>query len=210
MSLPTASPEEQAYNQLDNVDPHFAVDTQSLELSEMAKTIQVISGAVMATAEIAMGIKSDLKLLRGELMMGKMNMRFEGRQHPDHGISLYQFSNSNLRIRHNLNLAERIEKIFDSDNSTLVNLAKEEIEKTIRINFIRVLAAMLINGPPSTQRRKEDILRLMKSVLNGELDFKLVVEKLPFILKDSETNQFINLIQMIKEVCKLISEVINN
>lgn len=201
MSLPTPTPAEEA--SLVDPDPLFSLNIANLEDIEISRTLQTISGAVMGTAEIALGIKSDLKLLRKEIMMGKMNMRFEGRHHPD---SDKVDSDKVTPVQIQPPVSE-MSQFLESFNNVLANVTNsgvdselESTRKIITTNFIRILSAMLINGPPSTQRRKDDILKLMRTVLNGEINYSAVVTKLPFILKESETNQFISLIQSIKEV----------
>jgi len=85
------------------------------------------------------------------------------------------------------------------DQSPEVDLAKEELRRTVEKNFLRMLAAILVTGPTHTQERSDDIFKLMRSVLNGELDFTPVVQRLPLILRDSETNQFVNLLITLRE-----------
>lgn len=50
----------------------------------------------------------------------------------------------------------------------------------------------------------------MKRVLNGQMDFTPVVERLPFLIRDSETNQFILLLKTLREVRFLKSIKLKN
>jgi len=188
----------QSVNEGDYLDSRFAVDPRDYQLNEMSQNINKISGAVMGIAELVVDIKADLRLLRKEFIFGKPNKKFESRIEPELAEATPLFLEDE-KIRNNVALADRVEKLLAIENNLQVDLTKEEIKKTIQVNFVRVLSAMLVTGPPKTQQRKDDILKLMKSVLNGELDFGPVVEKLPFILRDSETNQFISLIKTLRE-----------
>jgi len=176
-------------------DTRFSVSPKNFEEHDLAENVKQISNAVMGIAEFVVDIRSDLKDVKEVVQKksqrsGRSNVVEVKLDDPE-------------RIKKNFELAAKLEKFFEAESELdpqLVEKTKEELKKTMELNFVRILSAMLVSGTMKTQGKTEDILKLMRSTLNGELDFGPVVEKLPFIMRDSETKQFIHLLNVLNEV----------
>lgn len=185
----------------DHLDPRFPVDPKELQLNEMSKTIQEISGAVMGIAEFVVEIKNEVKSVRKEV--AEQNRQQNNKINSQGSLSRNEFDqidSEDYRAKKNALLADRVEKLLSVENNSQVDAAKEEMKKIMEINFIKFLSAMLVTGPMTTPEKSGDILKLMRAVLTGQVDFTPVVHKLPFIMRDSETNQIILMMQTLSEV----------
>lgn len=96
-------------------------------------------------------------------------------------------------------LAEKVEQLLAKDPSPQVDLAKDELRRNVEREFIKTLAGFIVNEQAGPEG-EVIVLGVMRSVLNGELDFTPVVERLPTILRDSERNQFLNVLVTLQEV----------
>lgn len=186
-----------------SLDSPFAMDPEELQLKEIAESVRRVSGAVMGLTEYVMEIRNELKTIRVDISQVKtLTSEANKTTRP-----LTYYSGRPIRDpedirRQSLELADKVERLLAMDQSPEVDLAKEELRRTVEKNFLRMLAAILVTGPVHTQERSDDIFKLMRSVLNGELDFTPVVQRLPLILRDSETSQFVNLLISLREVLK--------
>ncbi|ODN00263.1 hypothetical protein Ocin01_06423 [Orchesella cincta] len=178
------------------VDSHFAVDTDDIQLREIADNVKRVTGAMMGLAEYVLEIKQELRSIRADLSETKPSNKTTARP-----ITYYSkpVRDPEEVRRQSLELADKVERLLAMEQSPQVDLAKEELKRTVEKNFLRMLAAILVTGPAHTQERSDDIFKLMRSVLNGEMDFTPVVERLPLILRDTETNQFVNLLITLRE-----------
>jgi len=148
---------------------------------------------VMGLTEYVMEIRQELRTIRADI-----SPNITAKMRPDSYFSKPVRDPVEVR-RQSLELADKVERLLAMDQSPEVDLAKEELRRTVEKNFLRMLAAILVTGPTHTQEKSDDIFKLMRSVLNGELDFTPVVQRLPLILRDSETNQFVNLLITLRE-----------
>jgi len=202
------------------VDNKFARDVQELRLNEMTQSIQTMSGALMGIAEYIVNIDEAVKQVRSGV--GQVQLTLNDQEHisrPKRGgnpkpifVSAAELSSSrseNERAIKNEILARKVEKLLAVQNNSVVEEAKEEMTRQIETNFLRMLAAILVTGPARTQMRTEEIFVLMRSVLNGQLDFRPVIQKLPFILRESETNQFITLLKSLRETEVVTENVVD-
>lgn len=181
-----------------NIDSHFSVDPEDVQLKELTENMKRVTGAVLGLTEYVMEIRSELKSIREDLVESRSSAN-STTVRPVHYYSRPIRDPVEFR-RQSLELADKVERLLAMDQSPEVDLAKEELRRTVEKNFLRMLAAILVTGPAHTQERADDIFKLMRSVLNGELDFTPVVQRLPLILRDSETNQFVNLLIALREV----------
>ncbi|CAL8079247.1 unnamed protein product [Orchesella dallaii] len=185
-----------------NVDSHFAVDPDDIQLRDIADSVKQVSGAMMGLSEYVLEIRQELKSIRADLSETRSNSSTPSNSTTMRPISYYSkpVRDPEEVRRQSLELADKVERLLAMEQSPQVDLAKEELRRTVEKNFLRMLAAILVTGPAHTQERSDDIFKLMRSVLNGELDFTPVIERLPLILRDTETNQFVNLLIALREV----------
>jgi hypothetical protein len=175
-------------------DSSFSVDPKELQVNEMAQGIQQISGAVMGIAELVLEIKTDLRAVQTEIIEQR---QFRSNEYVNQSSKLSESE----KVTRNHALAAKLEKLFDSERDPkLVEKTKAELKERMELNFIRFLSGVLINGPVKSPERKEDIRKLMRSVVNGEMDFTPVVENLPFIMRTSGSNQLLLLLNTLKKV----------
>jgi len=172
----------------------FTLDTSDVRMNEMASNIIDMKGAIMGIAEYMQQINNNVHLMQSEVR--KLQVSLSSVDVPAKSSRVDISVDEILRRE---DLAKRIEALFRSDNGTKVELVKEELSTVIETNFLKMLAALLITGPVQAQEKTPGILRLMKTVLNGQMDFKPVVEQLPFLLRDTETNQFILLLKSLRD-----------
>lgn len=195
-----------------NIDTHFSVDPDDVQLREISDTVRRVSGAVMGLTEYVMDIRSELRTIRSDIFIARSaNVTPPIFTNSTTSRPLSYYSGKPIKDpvevrKQSLVLADKVEKLLAMDQSPQVDLAKEELKRTVEKNFLRMLAAILVTGPMHTQERSDDIFKLMRSVLNGELDFTPVVQRLPLILRDSETNQFVNLLITLREVLKFLKK----
>jgi len=152
-------------------------------VDELTRDVRQMNGALMGMAEFVIEINQNVKALQRTFAVSPP--RFYRKSDDEVHQSREQ-------------IARRIEKLY-ARNDPVVDKMKLEMEKRIQFNFIKMLSAILVTGPVHVQERSQDILKLMKSVLNGELDFKPVVNKLPFLIRDTETNQFVLLLKTMRD-----------
>jgi hypothetical protein len=200
------------------IDENFVVDHRDVRMNEMAQNIKTMSGALMGIAEYVIHIDEVVRHVQkgvGQVQRsvdGARLFRSERAEGPEK-VSLTPqeavlIANMDKAVRNEM-LAQKVEKLLAVQNNSAIEEAKDEMSKRIESNFLRMLAAILVAGPSRTQMRTDEIFKLMRTVLNGELDFRPVVEKLPFILRESETNQFISLLRSLKEVERVPSATTN-
>ncbi|CAG7728342.1 unnamed protein product [Allacma fusca] len=97
-------------------------------------------------------------------------------------------------------LAGKTEKLLSIKNNPIVENAKAELEEQIQYNFLRTLSVILIAGPVRVQESNEELLKLMRVTLNGDLDFKSVVAKIPALLREDESTRFTSVMDTIQEI----------
>jgi len=186
-------------------------------LSEMAQDIQSMSGALMGIAEYIVNIDEVVKQVNKGI--GRVQISLDdgvSRVLRDRRSETVKFSetvnipvvniveetpinkDADKAIKNEL-LAQKVEKLLAVQNNSVIEEAKDEISKQIEINLMRMLAAILVTGPQRTQMGTGDIFKMMKSVLNGHMDFRPVVQKLPYILRESETNQFTSILRTLRD-----------
>jgi len=170
----------------------FTVDTSDVRLNEMASNIVDMKGAIMGIAEYMQQISKNVHLMQREVRQLQETLTPDAPRKTRVDISVDE-------ILRREDLAQKIEKLFRNDNGTKVDIVKDELATVIETNFLKMLSALLITGPVQAQEKTPGILRLMKTVLNGQMDFKPVVERLPFLLRDTETNQFILLLKTLRD-----------
>jgi len=170
----------------------FTLDTSDVRLNEMASNIVDMKGAIMGIAEYMQQISKNVHLMQREVRQLQETLTPDAPRKTRVDISVDE-------ILRREDLAQKIEKLFRNDNWTKVDIVKDELATVIETNFLKMLSALLITGPVQAQEKTPGILRLMKTVLNGQMDFKPVVERLPFLLRDTETNQFILLLKTLRD-----------
>jgi len=177
-------------------------DLTDVRLNEIKSSIQEMRAKVYDTANLVADLKSLVKSAvqssetdENIIYSNNRGTRFEKINDP------FRTVNSEVeKVKQNEELAAKVEKLLTVKNNDKVEEAKEKVKEMIEKNFVRMLAAILVAGPTRTHQKSEDVFTLMKSVLNKELDFAPVVEKMPFILRETETDQFIAVLKTLREV----------
>jgi len=191
----------------------FTVDTSEIRMNEIAENVNEIKGTIMGIAEYVVEIRKSVNVMQREVghLQTTINSKYRA------GGNVVQLPRGNWirsdvsvdEILRREELATKLERLFRSENITQVEALKSELTTVVENNFLRMLAALVVTGPVQVQERTPEIFRvtrkLMKTVLNGQMDFKPVVERLPFLIRDSETNQFILLLKTLRE-----TERVNN
>jgi len=168
----------------------FPIDVSELRLNEMVTNIDEMKVAVMGMAEYIQEINKNVK----DVKLGLPHVENNGISATKKGRGL-----TVDEILKREELAQKLEKLFKIENTTKVEEVKEEMASMVETNFIKMLAAVLLTGPVQAQERTPAILRLMRNVLNKQVDFKPIIDRLPFLIRTSETNQFILLLKALRD-----------
>jgi len=186
----------------------FNVVPADVRMIEIAENVNEIKGAIMGIAEYVVEIRKSVNVMHTEV--GHLQTAINSKYRAGNIVQLprgqWVRTGSDVSVDEILRreeLAKKLERLFRSENITQVEALKEELTSVVENNFLRMLAALVVTGPVQVQERTSEIFRvtrqLMKTVLNGQMDFKPVVERLPFLIRDSETNQFILLLKTLRE-----------
>jgi len=188
----------------------FSVDPQEVRMNEIAENVSEIKGTIMGIAEYVVDIQKSVAVMHREV--GHLQTTLSSKYRNLVQLPRGHWVRADVSVDEILRreeLATKLERLFRSENITQVEALKTELTSVVENNFLRMLAALVVTGPVQVQERTPEIFRvtkqLMKTVLNGQMDFKPVVERLPFLIRDSETNQFILLLKTLRE-----TERVNN
>jgi len=195
----------------------LSLDVTEIRTEEMLTNIDEMKVAIMGMAEYIQEINSNVNHVRAELGAQRHAPPKPRSPKITRGLTVDE-------ILKREELAQKIERLFRNDNVTKVNAVKQEMASVVETNMIKMLAAILLTGPLQAQERTPEILRvsgngnrgpnrnkilnldpfvsfqLMRNVLNKQIDFKPIVDRLPFLIRNSETNQFILLLKALRDV----------
>ncbi|CAG7836747.1 unnamed protein product [Allacma fusca] len=116
------------------------------------------------------------------------------------GIEIRWRGKSSLeRTTVNEKLAVTMEKLLSFEDNPAVETARAKLEQQIEYNFLRTLSSLVAVGPARAQERNNEILKLMQLTLNGELNFKPVVNNLPALLREPATTRLKAILETIRE-----------
>lgn len=132
-------------------------------MNEIAEGVNVMKGTIMGIAEYVVEIRKNVESMQQEV--GQLQQSF------NNNLKLYRGGYKLLRgqwirasddisvdeILRREEIASKLERLFQAENVTQVEVIKNELSKVIEMNFLRTLAALVVTGPIPVQEKTPEI-----------------------------------------------------